>query len=307
MVKLAVVGAGAMGGSLAGHATRAGHQVTLVDVAADVVAHVNRSGVRVETPEGPFTATVAATSQAGDVGPVDVVALFVKSQHTSSAAASLAPLITESTTVVTLQNGWGNADLVAQSVAPEQIVVGVTYNSCTLDGPGCVIHSGRGPTVVGPYKGAELARAATVAALLNESGWETTASPDVITAIWKKLVLNSATLPTSALTRLPAGALGEPGELRDLLDDLAAEAVTVARALGLDIDFAERREAIHQVLAKAGAGKASMLQDVLGGRKTEIETVNAAIVAAGKSVALPTPLNGAMVALVHGLERGYLS
>jgi 2-dehydropantoate 2-reductase len=128
----------------------------------------------------------------------------------------------------------------------------------------------------------------------------------VRTEIWKKLVLNCATLPTAALTRLSAGALAEAEEVLSLVDALAAEAVQVARAQGMEIDEDERREAIHAVLARAGAGKPSMLQDVLADRKTEIETVNGAVVAAAAEHGVAAPLNRAMVALVHGLEGSYL-
>lgn len=306
-MKLAVVGAGAMGGSLAAHAARAGHDVTVVDAAPEVVAAVRDGGIEVEAPEGAFRAAVGATGEPAEVGVADAVVLFVKAQHTAAAARSIAPLVGPDTAVATLQNGWGNADRIAAEVARSQLVIGVTYNSCTARGPGRVVHSGRGPTVVGPYSGDDLSRATAVAALLDGSGWAATATADVRTEIWRKLVLNCATLPTSALTRLPAGALGEPGALRDLVDAVAAEAVAVAVAQGLDVDVEERTAAIHDVLARAGSGRASMLQDVLAGRKTEIETVNGAVVALGTELGVPVPLNRALVALVHGLERSYLS
>lgn len=305
-MRLAVIGAGAMGGSLAAHAARAGHDTTVVDVAPAVIERIRADGLRVDTPEGPITAAVSATDDPSTVGVVDLVVVFVKAQHTEAAGKSLRPLVGAGTAVLTLQNGWGNADLLARFVPEEQLLVGVTYNSCTVSGPGAVVHSGRGPTVVGPYRnGGELSRARAAAALLSDSGWEAEASAAVLTEIWKKLVLNSATLPTAALSRLSAGAVGEPGELRDLVDALATETVAVARSQGLDIELDERVSAIHGVLERAGAGKASMLQDVLGGRKTEIETVNGAVVAAGAAHGVPVPLNEAMVALVHGLERSY--
>ena len=305
-MKLAVVGAGAMGGSLAGHAARAGHEVTVVDVSPALIEQVSANGLRIETPDGSFTATVAATDDPVRVGVADVVVLFVKAEHTEAASKSLTPLLGPATTLVTLQNGWGNADRIAQFVPAGQLVVGVTYNSCTTVGPGHVVHSGRGQTVLGPYRGAGTDRAQTAADLLTESGWDAEVSPEVMTEIWKKLTLNAATLPTAALARLSAGQLGQPGELRSLVDELAAETVAVAVAQDLHVDLDERRSAIHAVLDRAGDGKPSMLQDVLAGRKTEIETVNGAVVAAGTEHGVPVPLNQAMVALVHGLERSYL-
>jgi 2-dehydropantoate 2-reductase len=306
-VKLAVIGAGAMGGSLAGHAARAGHEVTVVDAAPAVIEQVSTRGLEVETPEGSFTARPAVTDDAATASPMDVVVVFVKAQHTEQAAKSLQPLLGPETAVVTLQNGWGNADRLAQFVPGDQLVIGVTYNSCTSRGPGRITHSARGRTIVGPYQDSDLSRAWLTARLLSDSGWEAEANEDVLTEIWKKLVLNAATLPTAALSRLGAGAVGEPGQLLDLVDGLAAEAVAVAAAQGLDITRDERVSAIHGVLARAGSGKASMLQDVLAGRKTEIETINGAIVSAGAARGVPVPLNEAMVALVHGLERSYLS
>jgi 2-dehydropantoate 2-reductase len=306
-VKLAVVGAGAMGGSLAGHAARAGHDVTVVDVAPTVIEQIRAHGLRIDTADGPFAAAVSATDDPSAVGAVDLVVLFVKAQHTEAAAKSLLPLVGPATAVLTLQNGWGNADRVAQFVPSERLVVGVTYNSCTARGPGQVVHGGRGLTVIGPYRGTSTRYAQRSADLLNGSGWQAQVSTAVMTEIWKKLVLNSATLPTAALSRLNAGAVGERGELLDLVDRLAAETVAVAVAQGLDIDLAERVSAIHATLERAGAGKASMLQDVLAGRKTEVETVNGAVVTAGAAHGVHVPLNNAMVALVHALERSYLS
>lgn len=308
-MKLAVIGAGAMGGSLAAHAARAGHQVTVVDVADPVVKKIRADGISVRTPEGDFTERVAITSDPTEPGVQDVIVVFVKAQHTDSVARSLAPLVGPDTAVATLQNGWGNADQLAAHLPEHQLVVGVTYNSCTTQGPGKVTHSGRGITHVGGYAaGADGGHgpAIKVAAALTGSGWQAQVSPQVRKEIWKKLVLNCATLPAAALTRLSAGAMGTPGELLKLIDDLAAEAVAVANAQNLDLDLEERMAAIHQVLANAGDGKPSMLQDVLGSRKTEIETVNQAVVAAGQRVGVPVPLNRAMVALVHGLERSYL-
>lgn len=305
-MRLAVVGAGAMGGSLAAHAARAGHDTTVIEVAPAVIEQIRTHGLHVTAPEGPFDAPVAITSDAASAGVMDLVVVFVKAQHTEAAGRGLAPLVGPATAVLTLQNGWGNADRLAAFVPEDRLVVGVTYNSCTASGPGQIVHSGRGRTVVGPYRGDDLRHARTAADLLAGAGWEAEVSAGVLTEIWKKLVLNTATLPTAALSRLAAGRVGEPGELLDLVDGLAAETVAVAVALGLGIDLDERVTAIHTVLERAGAGKASMLQDVLAGRKTEIETVNGAVVAAGKAHGVPVPLNTAMVALVHGLEGSYL-
>jgi 2-dehydropantoate 2-reductase len=140
---------------------------------------------------------------------------------------------------------------------------------------------------------------------MTAAGIETTVSDRIKTEVWKKLILNCATLPTSGLTRLRAGELGEPGPVLDLLDTITAEAVRVANALGHDIDLEERIETIHALLARGGAGKASMLQDVEAKRKTEIEVINGAVVREAETLGIDVSINRAMVALINGLERSW--
>ena len=300
------MGAGAMGGLWAARLAAAGNEVIVVDVAPAVLEAVARDGLALQTGETSETARVEATSDPGAVGTVDAVFFFTKAQHTAGAAALARPMVGPETSVVSLQNGWGNADTLVGTYAPAQLVIGVTYNSATVLAPGRVAHTGKGATFVGPYgDDADLERAERVGALLTAAGLEATATPSVKTEIWKKLVLNAATLPTAALTGLRAGELGQPGPLLDLVDALAREAVAVARGRGYAIEAQERVERIHAVLAGAGAGKGSMLQDVEARRKTEIEVINGAVVRAAEALGIDVPLNRAMLALIGGLERGW--
>lgn len=305
-MRVAIVGAGAMGGLWAARLAAAGASVTIVDVSAALVSAVKADGLSVQTSEGTETAHPEAVTDAAAVGPADIVFFFVKAQHTASAAASARPLAGPDTIVVSQQNGWGNADVLAGVYPPARIVIGVTYHSATVLGPGRVAHTGQGPTVVGPYEdGADLDHANRVGELLSQAGIDTAVTATVKTEVWKKLILNAATLPTASLTLLRAGALGEPGPMLDLVDAVASEAVAVARAQGYDIDRQERIARIHTVMAGAGQGKGSMLQDVEARRKTEIEVINGAVVRAAAQAGIDVPLNKAMVALIGGLERGW--
>jgi 2-dehydropantoate 2-reductase len=307
-MKVAVVGGGAMGGVWAACLASAGNDVTVVDASPQVVDALNGEGLVVERDGAIQKVRVRAVQDPGEIGKVDVVFFFVKAHHTSSAAQASRPLAGTATTVVSLQNGWGNADVLARNYPPEQIVVGVTYHGATVKAPGRVAHTGRGDTFVGPYvDGAPLERARKIADLMEGAGLPATPTPEVKTEIWKKLVLNAATLPPAALTGLSAGELGQPGPLLDLVDELAAEAVAVGQALGYAVDRRERVERIHTVLEAVGPGKGSMLQDVEARRKTEIEVINGAVVRAATEQGVEVPLNRAMVALVQGLERSWLA
>ena len=305
-MKTAIVGAGAMGGLWASRLAHGGATVTVMDVAAEVIAAIASRGLILESAAGLETAFPAATTDPGAIGPVGVVFFFVKAHHTAAAAELARPLIGPDTIVVSLQNGWGNADVLASVFPPERLVVGVTYHSATVLEPGRVNHSGRGATFAGPYQDdAPLAGAEAVGRLLTGAGLDTTVTAAVKTEVWKKLILNAATLPTAALTGLRAGALGQPGSLLDLVDALAVEAVRVAQAQGFAIEEAERIARIHAVLAGAGTGKPSMLQDTEARRKTEIEVINGAVVQAAERLGIDVPLNQAMVALIGGLERAW--
>lgn len=304
---IAIVGAGAMGGMLAARLSSAGYDVTLIDVNEKLVEKVKKDGLIVETKGSTETVNIAITSKPQEIGKAEMIFFFVKAQHTDSAAKMVRPIVDKTTRIISLQNGWGNADVLAQTYPQEQLVVGVTYNSATVLELGKVAHTGKGITYLGPYvDGADLDGAEQVGVMLAKADMENKVTAEVKTEIWKKLILNAATLPTSALTGLNAGNVGKPGPLLQLVDALAEEAVLVANHQGYKIILDERIEQIHAVLERAGSGKASMLQDTEGKRKTEIEVINAAVVNAAKQTGDSVPLNQAMVALISGLERSWL-
>jgi 2-dehydropantoate 2-reductase len=307
-VRAAVVGGGAMGAAFAADAAAAGQDVTIVDTAAEIVGAIRDCGVTVESIEGTRTVAVRATTEPAGVGAVDLAVILVKGYDTTAVAGSLAGVLGPDAVVVTLQNGWGNADVLASTVPPDRLLMGVTYHSCSLSGPGRVRHTARGPTVVGPYLvDGDLSVAERVAGFLSAAGWQARASAEIRTDVWKKLVLNAATLPASALTGLDAGQVAAFGPLCALVDAVAGEAVAVARALGLPIDPTERIDRIHAVLRAAGSGKPSMLQDVEARRRTEIDTINGAVARMGLELGIDVSLNRAMVALVSAVERSWRS
>jgi 2-dehydropantoate 2-reductase len=292
-----------MGSIFAARFHGAGHETFLVDVVDSLVERLSSSGVTiVEKDGGERVARVPATTDPTSVGPCDVVVFFVKCYHTAAAAQGARPLVGPQTVVASLQNGWGNGEILASVYSPSQIVVGVTYNSGTVLEPAKVAHAGVGPTYVGPYEGDATAGAELVAGAIEASGLEAKVVTPIRPEIWKKLVLNAATLPTAALTGMNAGSLTAHDLMRDLVSETAREAVAVARALGYDLDEEERVSFIHQLLERAGPARGSMLQDFEAGRRTEIDVINGAVVRAAEETGLAVPVNRALVALVKGWE-----
>lgn len=301
-MRIAVVGAGAMGSIFGAAFARGGDDVTLVDVAEPLVEKVNADGVTIVRGDERTTTRVPATSDPSSVGVADAVVFFVKCYHTASAAELARPLVGPETVVASLQNGWGNGDVLAAAFPPEQVVVGVTYNSGLVVEPGVVMHPADQPTFVGTFVDGDQSRAERLREALERAGLETTTVSPVRPEIWKKLILNTATLPTAALTGMNAGALAAHGGMRELVAETAREATRVAQALGYPIDPEERVEAILSLLERAGPTKASMLQDFEAGRRTEIDVINGAVVKAADEQGIDVPINRAFVALVKGWE-----
>ena len=301
-MKIAVVGAGAMGAIFGARFAQAGHDTHLVDIAVPLVDKINSDGITVVRGDDETVTQVPATTDPTNVGAVDLVVFCVKCYHTPSAAEAARPLVDSSTVVASLQNGWGNGDVLAGVFPPEQIVVGVTYNSGTVLDVGRVAHPGVGPTTVGSFTDGGRGGPERLAEALSDGGLEATVASPIRPEIWKKLILNAATLPTAALIGMNAGALTAHPEMKELVSETAREAVAVARALGYDIDEQERIDAIHGLLERAGPARGSMLQDFEAGRRTEIDVINGAVVRAAGDNDVPVPINRAFVALVKGWE-----
>jgi 2-dehydropantoate 2-reductase len=301
-MKIAVVGAGAMGSIFGARFSQGGHDTVLIDVAEPIVEKINADGVTVVRGEEERVTRVPATTDPASVGPVDLVVFFVKCYQTASAAEAARPLVGPGTVVASLQNGWGNGDVLAEVFPPEQIAVGVTYNSGLLQAPARVVHPAEQPTIVGSFADGDQAGAQRLAQALADSNLEARVASPVRPEIWKKLILNAATLPTSALTGMNAGALTAHADTHELVTATAREAAAVARALGYEIDPDERVGTIHALLEKAGPSKASMLQDFEAGRRTEIDVINGAVVRAADETGTPVPLNRGLMQLVKGWE-----
>lgn len=299
-------GGGAMGGLVGGSLQEAGHDVTLIDVSQEAVETINSKGLTIEQKSGESrNIKVRASRDPSSIGEVDYVINFVKCYHTESAVQSAKPMIGGKTTVLTLQNGWGNAPKIASIVGEEKVLVGVSYHSATLAEPGKVLHTGKGMTFVGELGGEHSERLKKITDALADSGLDVTPTDDVLKVVWSKLALNACTLPTSALLKFYAHQLVEHEGTLELMRCILREVVAVAQAQNIEMDYDERWEAITSLLKKAVGGKASMLQDVEKSRRTEIDVINGAIVEAGQRCNIPTPYNDTMMYMVKALEETF--
>jgi 2-dehydropantoate 2-reductase len=307
-MKIAILGAGAMGSAIGAQLARAGNDPTLIDIRPDVVEAIQRHGLKIQNKAGEIRAQPirAVTSPAQATGPVDLLLVFVKCYHTVEAVTAAQCLLGLESVVLSLQNGWGNGPGIAAIVGPARVVLGVCYHSATVLGPGHVLHAGQGKTYLGELDGTMTSRVGAIAQVFQKAGIDAEPSARVLQEIWSKLALNVATLPTQSTIRLTAEKLPNTPEMRDLMRALLHEVVAVAQAQAIPLDFTERWNAILDLLGRLAPNtKGSMLQDVENGRRTEIDVMCGAVAEAGQRLSVATPYNNAMLWLVKALEANY--
>jgi 2-dehydropantoate 2-reductase len=294
-LKIAVMGAGAVGCYFGGMLARAGHEVTLVARPQHVQA-IRRDGLRLQATGFDEQIPVAASSQAAAVQGADVVLFSVKSTDTEAAGLEIRPHLGPGTLVLCLQNGVDNADRLRSVLPGHEVAAAVVYVATEMAGPGHVRHHGRGDLVVEPSGATQALARALIAA-----GVPTEVSGDVRAALWSKLILNCAYNAVSAIAQLPYGRTVEGEGVRDVMRDVVAECVDVARAEGVQVP-ASVTVAVDKLAASMPAQMSSTAQDLARGRRTEIDYLNGLVVRRGEALGIATPANRVLWALVKLLE-----
>ncbi len=306
-MKIAILGAGAMGSAIGALLHKAGNKVTLIEVSRPTIEAVQKHGLIIQDKAGnQQTVHIQITDQPASIGVVDLLLVFVKCYQTETAMKNAFPILGPNTTVLSLQNGWGNGPRIASIAGEERVVLGVCYHSATVLAPGHVLHAGQGKTFMGELDGTDSLRLQRIVKTFNTAGIAVESSRQVLKEIWSKLALNVATLPTSSTVRLTADRLLDTPQMQELMKDLLREVVAVANAQNIPLDFNERWDTITGLLSKLAPNtKGSMLQDVENRRQTEIDVMCGAIIEAGARLGIATPYNRAMIGLIKGLEAAF--
>jgi 2-dehydropantoate 2-reductase len=293
-MKIAVMGAGAVGCYYGGMLARAGHDVVLIGRPQHVEA-IKRQGLRLETQTFDERIRVSASTEAGAVQGAQLVLFCVKSTDTESGAAAIKPHLATDALVLSLQNGVDNADRL-RALLPQEVIAAAVYIGVEMAGPGHVRHHGRGELVIEASKANN-----EVARVLVAAGVPTDISDNVRGALWVKLIANCAYNALSAITQLPYGRLVKGEGITAAMRDLVDECVTVAKADGVtlpgDVDAAVRK------IAETVPGQySSTAQDLARGKRSEIDHLNGLIVRRGEALDVATPANRLLHAIVKLIE-----
>jgi 2-dehydropantoate 2-reductase len=304
-MKVCIVGCGAVGSLFAASLSQLDDvEVWAYDLEEEHVRAINEHGLRV-SGAGELVGRLRATSDASELPPCDFGIVATKSMHTDTALRAAAHALAEGC-ACSVQNGVGNEETIAVHV--ERVIRGTTFPAGRIVEPGHVQWDVRGETTIGPFEPspAPMEEVERLAEACTRAGMPTQAVPDARGPQWRKVIFNAATNPVGALTGLTHGQVCEDESLRRLVTGLVDEGKAVATAQGIELD-ADPEELIDYAARPdvAYAHKASMLQDVEARRPTEIDYLNGGIVRFGGEQGVPTPLNGAIVALVKGLEGSW--
>jgi 2-dehydropantoate 2-reductase len=298
-----VVGPGAMGSLFAACLQKAGFDVTLLDYIKDRAKKINDHGIQVEGVSGDYNVKVPTTT--GDIPqPPDLVLICVKAYDTREASLNIKPWLKPETGVVTLQNGVGNLEILEEIFGKDRVLGGVTAEGATLLGPGKIRHAGRGETIIGPG-GDSGSPAERMVTAFNEAGFQTRSVEDVKDLIWGKLLINVGINALTAITRLKNGRLPELEGTRLIMEEAVKEAVAIAEAKNINLPYPDPLGRVIEVCRATAGNIASMLQDVLKEKLTEIDFINGAIVREGQALGIPTPVNFTLTSLVQVIQKTY--
>lgn len=300
-MKIAVLGAGAMGGLFGAYLSR-NNDVTVVDVNTTVVDKINGEGLEVREPDGSSALyrPRAVTSTQG-MDPVDLIVVFIKAAFSESALNANRGIIGPNTHLMTLQNGSGHEDTLGKFVPQENIIIGTTQHNASVAAPGVSNHGGSGITHLGCVTGSA-SRLQPFADAFTASGLEADVSDDVQKMIWGKMFTNVSASALTAVLQMPLGYISRNEYAWALCSTLIRETVDVAAAMGMEFDYEQKLAEVKAVCDNSSNGLTSIYADLRDGRRSEVDTISGSVVRAGKKVGVPTPTHDTVVAIIHAME-----
>jgi len=306
-MKIAIIGVGAMGSVYAGLlADKGGHDVWAIDTWQDHVAAIRDKGLRVEGASGDRTVRMNATSDPGEVKDADLVIIATKDDGVSGAAKAALQIAKPEAPILTIQNGLGSADKVAEIVGSQRILMGVVGGfGASMKAPGHAHHNGMEFLRLGEMDGGLTPRLETVKQAWEAGGFKVLAFDDIHKMVWEKLICNCTYSGPCALTGLRVGEVQANPSAWSIAAACANEAYLVANAKGIKLDFDDPVRYVRDFGQKIPNARPSMLLDHLAGRPAEVDNINGAVPREGAKVGVATPVNSVVVALLKAKESGF--
>lgn len=303
-MRIAIMGAGGQGGYYGGMLDRAGEDVTFIARGAHLDA-IKANGLTVKTPHaGEFTIDAKATSDPGEIGPVDLVMFCVKTYDTDSAAKQIQPTVGPDTMVVSTQNGVDSGERIEHVIGPGHFIACVNYVNSVIEKPGMIDVRFAGMTSLGELDGSMTPRTERLTTTFERAGINVELRSDIRAYLWEKFAAFCGFGSVEVLTRLPAGPIGACPETKELWTGALNEVVEVAQAVGVTLsdDFLDRTKEL--VASVPPTHRPSMYYDLDDGKRLELEALNGRVVRLGRELGISTPLNFAIYAALKPYVDG---
>ena len=306
-MKIAIIGVGAMGSVYAGLLADQGkHDVWAIDTWKEHVAAIKAKGLRVEGASGDRTVKLNATTNAADVKDADLVIIATKDDGVASAAKAALAMAKKDAPILTIQNGLGSADKVAEVVGSKRIMMGVVGGfGASMKGPGHAHHNGMEFLRLGEMDGGLTPRLETVKQAWEAGGFKVLTFDDIHKMVWEKLICNCTYSGPCALTGLTVGGVQASPSAWSIAAACATEAFLVAQAKGIKLDFDDPVRYVKAFGQKIPNARPSMLLDHMAGRPAEVDNINGAVPREGAKLGIATPVNSLVVALLKAKESGF--
>ncbi len=305
-LNITIFGVGAMG-TLFGSLLHPVANVTLFGHWQTQIETIQKQGVTITHYDGQTSHhKIKAADNLSEIPPTDIALILVKSHQTTRAAKQAAQVLKPDGFVLTLQNGLGNLDTLAEVIGPERAALGITTQGATVTAPGQLRYAGGGLTHLADTAGLT-SRLYDVVQLFNRVGIETVLAENGDSLVWGKLAINAGINPLTALLEVPNGALFKQETWRNLMTSAAREVAQVAAAQGISMPFADAGDKTADISQATASNRSSMLQDMTRAMPTEIEAISGAIVRFGRKFGIPTPVNTLLLQLVKDKEAGRLT
>lgn len=303
-MKIAVLGAGGIGGYVGGRLAEAGEDVSFVARGGHLSA-IRKDGLRIVSPHGDVHLSNAfATDDPAEIGPVDLVMFTVKLGDADAAAQSLAPLIGADTKIVTLQNGIDSKSIIARHVDRDRIAAGIIYLAAYITAPGEISNPGGVHKLVIDGLGGDTVMKRFFDACARCVAIDATPTDEPEKTVWGKFVALVAFSGVTSITRLPIGAVYENSDSLAFMRQLLEENVKIAQASGLDFDAAHADATIELFRNQPYGQKSSMLVDLEAGKPLELEWLSGRVHALGRELGIETPANSAVWAALSPYRNG---
>ena len=293
-----------MGSVYAALLASAGNDVWAVDVDAAHVGAIRAQGLRVEGASGDRTVRIGATTDPAEVGEAELVVIATKSMHAAAAARLAAPIVGEGTTVLTIQNGLGASDAVAEAIGSARVMVGVAGGfGASVLAPGHVHHHGLELVRLGEHAGPATERTERIAAVWRDAGFAVRTYDDVRRLQWEKLICNACYSGLCGVLELTIGEVIDDPHAWSIAARCAEEALDVARARGVELEIDDCERYVRDYGSAIRGARPSVLLDLLAGRPTEVEWINGSVPREGARVGVSAPTNELITTLVLAKER----